>query len=124
MNINLLNDPLGSIGYRRFKKGFYRFDSELVGFEHQLVVELRAKTDYSITASFGFRSLEADGFALGVLKRYGDSIFTQWHVDASECLTWFSIGELMGWYPGAARWQHQTADQELAAIFALAVASG
>lgn len=111
------------MSYRRLKKGFYRFYDGFADCEHLLNVEIRGNSDYSLTAEFGLHNEDATGFAIETLTRYGDSRFTNWSSRASGCLIWFSIGELLGWYPGAALWQHQSSDQEFAASFVFAVES-
>ncbi len=124
MNTKLLDEALESIGYRRVKKGMYRFEGGTAECEHLLAVEIHGKSDQSLTAEFGLRNSDAVAFAIAALRRYGDPLFETWNAGASGCVTWFSVGELLGWHPGAALWQRQTADQELVAAFATAVESG
>lgn len=124
MNTKLLDEALESVGYRRIRKGLYRFDSGATECEHLLAVEVHGKSDHSLTAEFGLRNPDAEAFAIDALRRYGDPVFERWSAGATGCVTWFSVGELLGWHPGAALWQRQAMDQEFAAAFVAAVASG
>lgn len=124
MNTKLLDEALESIGYRRIKKGLYRLDGEATGCEHRLAVELHGRSDHSLTAEFGLCNSDAEAFAIDALRRYGDPVFEGWNAGATGCVTWFSVGELLGWHPGAALWQRQATDQEFTAAFAAAIASG
>ena len=123
MNTKLLDEALEPVGYRRVRKGLYRFDSGTMACEHLLAVEAHGKSDCSLTADFGLRNPDAEAFAIDALRRHGDPVFEGWNAGATGCVTWFSVGELLGWHPGAALWQRQATDQGLAAAFVAAIAS-
>lgn len=121
MNTKLIEKFLAAIGYRRVKKSIFRFEGGTMDCEHLLAVEIHGKNDTYLTAEFGLRNSDAEAFAINALRRYGDPVFEAWNAGASGCVTWFSVGELLCWYPGAALWQRQSSDEELAVGFSEAI---
>jgi len=117
MSTRFLDASLSAFGYKRKKAGVYAF--EVAGdCAHLLTVQLHGKADRYLTADFGFFNNDAEGFALNELRKYGDPVFKSWKHDPALSVIRFSVGEVVGWGPGAALWQRQLSDDDFARLFA------
>jgi hypothetical protein len=118
MKTRFLDVPLSTIGYQEVKPGLYAFRASSQDCIHLLSVQLHGKSDRYLTAEFCVLNSDAEKFALQSLWGYGDPIFKSWNPDVSQSVLRFSVGEVVGWKPGAALWQQQRSDDDFARLFA------